>query len=708
MILSSRAQAAAGRACSISLLMLMAMYAAFELTATPATVVGVRWNAQVTADGRRNVEDAHLLWNGRQGGPVNSTYDLLDTSRSNIRSLVEDRRVADTQGVNRDTFEPNPADTSDDIVTSVLARIPWLGHPNHRAWFVVVLLLAALPGAVAAMARRLGWESRYDTTPRLTAACVVAVVALLVALVRFATFGDRLLGDDHFPLWAAAAAYHGAVPYKDFFDPGAPLYWWMSLLGQIVSGYRAIGEVGVATALIAFGYALSFVQTWKVSRNVWLAGLVLGVSLLLVLPTKAYAYPKLFVYPVVLAAAWGYIDRQTTTRLLAMGATVAMAFLFRHDHGMFVVAAPVAAVVMGTGLRQVRLVTQRLITLGLLALAVLSPWLIWVQSTEGLLVYFPARLQQSIGAGLLEDRPGLGLTRPFLDPGNAGPWLFTLFALLPVACLVLVSLDAWRRTPERFPRERAYMTVAGLLTLTAAIGLMREMGRFCDIATLGVVPLSWIVSRAIVAHPYRSVAARLATVAALAVLLITTSAAAVFAHVWTYVPGRYPGETVSIYRNSIRGQLRSFLASPPIDSYAPADSDDDRQLIRYFRECTAPGEAIWDMNQNFAWPYYAERQNVLHPEWASGFKRRPEDQAYAIAWITRHSVQIMFSINIDPMVSLDQYPLIKAFVQDRYRDAATPAFYQLFSDERRNAWILVDKARTPVRIHPTLGLPCFR
>lgn len=706
MFLPRRLPATLQRASSIACLVLATLYIAFELTAGPATVVSVRWSPQTTAGERRDAQDTYLLWNGRDTGPVNSVYDLLDTSRGNIRALVNDRRVADTQGVDRTTFEPIAADASDEAITSVLARLPVLRHPRTRGWFVLLLIVIALPGALAAVARAFTEERPFATTTR--AALVVVAVALGSAIFRFVTFGDRLGGDDHFALWSAAAAYHGAIPYRDFFDPGAPLYWWLSLLGQLVAGYRVIGEVGVATLLITIAYTLAFVQSWRVSRNVWVALSVLAICLMLVLPTGTYAYPKLFVYPVVLAAAWAYVSRQTTPRLFAMACTMAMAFLFRHDHGMFVVSAPLVAIVVATRPRRLGLLLKRLLLVGVMTLAVLAPWLVWVQSTEGLLVYFPARLQQSVGAGLLEDRPSLGLVSPFLDRANAGPWLFTLWALLPIACLALVAVDAWRRTPERFPGERALMAVAGALMLTAAIGLMREMGRFCDIATLGAVPLSWLAGRALVARPYPSTAARLGAVAAAMVLVITGTAAVVFAQAWTYVPGRYPGETLAIYRESIRGQLRAFLASPPIDVYAPASADDDLQLIRYFRECTSPGDAIWDMNQNFAWPYYAERQNVLHPEWASGFKRRPEDQAYAIEWVKQHSVPILFSINIDPMQSLDAYPRVKAFVAERYRDAATPAFYKLFSDERRDAWLLVDRTRQPVRTHPLLGLPCFR
>lgn len=799
------------RAFVVAAALLAAMYLAYEATAGPALVVSVRWHPEATPEDRRAAESTYLLSHALHRGPDNSTYDLLDTSRSNIGALVNDPRVADTHGVDRTTFTP-AGDPSEETVTSVLARVPWLRHPGRRADLVLALLLVALPGALIAAARLLRREVSYDRTPRAIVVPTVCAVAAGVWLFRFLTLGNRLLGDDHFGLWAAAAAYHGGVPYVDFFDPGAPLYWTMSLVGQVLSGYRVIGEVAVGSILITIGFALSFALTWRASRSPWIALMMLAISLILLLPTKLYSYPKLFVYPAVLAVLWAYLARPTRRRLFAVAAVYAMALLFRHDHGIFTAPAIVTAVALGAGRGQIRLAAQRCALLAGFVLLILSPWLLWIAATEGLVAYFPARLQQSIGAGLTEPRPSLGLLAErggalvsiappppvavtvlwrdgaaahaaerqygltpagteangiaryelhntslanvdsllrdpraggvtgidaltgtpvgegpmiarwrrqiallraqifpaYVHERNAGPWLFTVYVLLPIIGLGLVAADAYRARPERFPRERTLMTATLVLVLTATLGLMREMGRFCDIAPLSAVAGGWVVSRWIVRPPPFSWTARLGAALALLAVCVTGVAASSFAEPSKYLQGRYVREAVALYRESAANQLSAFLAHPPIEAYAPASSDDDRLLIRYFRDCTEPDDAIWDMNQNFAWPYYAERRNVLHPEWASGFKRTPADQAYALEWIGRHSVPIMFSIDIPPMESLAMYPEVRTFVAERFRDASTPAFRRLFTDERRTGWILVDTTRQPVRMDPVLGLPCFR
>jgi hypothetical protein len=56
----------------------------------------------MTAAQQAAVEREYFLVNGRDrlaGGSV--AYDLLDTSRSNIRSLIEDPRISDTNDLDR-------------------------------------------------------------------------------------------------------------------------------------------------------------------------------------------------------------------------------------------------------------------------------------------------------------------------------------------------------------------------------------------------------------------------------------------------------------------------------------------------------------------------------------------------------------------------------------------------------------------------------
>jgi len=68
-----------------------------------------------------------------------------------------------------------------------------------------------------------------------------------------------------YTLWEATALIAGDHPHRDFFEWGMPLQMMTSVVGQVISGHRLIGEFGLhwvfilAGALIAahLGYRLS-------------------------------------------------------------------------------------------------------------------------------------------------------------------------------------------------------------------------------------------------------------------------------------------------------------------------------------------------------------------------------------------------------------------------------------------------------------------
>ena len=807
-------------------------------TAGPAAVLAVRWQPGTTGDVRRAFEREHLLVNAERRGPDNWGYDLLDRSSSNIEAIVGDSRVADTQGVDRTTFVVND-ESSDTAWTSALARVPGLRNPVVRGNAVLVLLIVALPGglvlltrfgawllaAIGAASRAPRWQRGPDEVSWVVLASAAAAVALVTAATRFLTLEMRLTGDDHFGLWIASAVLHGAAPNRDIFDAGVPLTWWLSLLGQWLSGYRVIGEVAIGTLFEAFAFALAFVLTWRVSRSALVATALLPICLILLLATKLYSYPKFFLYPLILATAWGYIARPSTRRMFGLAAGLAVAFLFRHDHGAYTAIGASAAILLLPGGRSMSGL-MRVARLGLCTILLLSPWLAWIASTEGLVNYFTARAQLSAAAGIAAARPSFGVTavgpspRGFIEPlesarigvswtgfddpqrearerqyglvptgqaddgtptyelrdttlhniealardpridgltgidvtsmtpaadagmfsrwrrqlpllrlsvlpgylqrENAAPWIFTLFALLPLAALAVVGWQSWQRRPERFPHERTVVMTASILLVVAEIGLMRKLGGFSDLTTLGMVLGGWLVSLAwaragAVGDSDRHVKARgLAAIAALALVVLTTAAAASFVRLGTYFEAytndHDAGAALATLRKRASDLLDAYTTVPPIDVYAPPGAQDDRVLVRYFRECTNPDDAIWELGGNFAWPYYAERRVVQHPYWFVGFKRTDEDQARTLAWVRDHPAPLVFvKDGLRPLEWLELYPQVHAYVAERYRDASTPALRDLYaSDGHRPVWILVDRTRTPTRTFERLGLPCFR
>jgi hypothetical protein len=90
-----------------------------------------------------------------------------------------------------------------------------------------------------------------------------------------------------------------------------------------------------------------------------------------------------FWYVCALWLAWRYAQKPTTTRLAVFAVAVALAFLYRHDHGLYIAvsALPLFVILHWTEPRAGLVAFGRWCAIGLL---VIAPFLVFVQATIGL------------------------------------------------------------------------------------------------------------------------------------------------------------------------------------------------------------------------------------------------------------------------------------------------------------------------------------
>jgi hypothetical protein len=220
----------------------------------------------------------------------------------------------------------------------------------------------------------------------------VASVFAIAFAVRWATLGG-LAGDDHWSLWTAATFLKGDRPFRDFVDLGDPLYWGMSALAQVITGYRVVGEVALGAALVALAFAIAFHLAWRASGSLLVAAGLTALALLVVTERELYSYPKIFVYPLGIWLCWRYIDRPTLLRSVVLAAGVAVAWGYRHDHGVYVGAGAAAAVLAAHWSEGPRRVVAGWLRFGVVLLLLLSPYLALVQAYEGIIPYVQSRMQ---------------------------------------------------------------------------------------------------------------------------------------------------------------------------------------------------------------------------------------------------------------------------------------------------------------------------
>ena len=221
-----------------------------------------------------------------------------------------------------------------------------------------------------------------------------AVAVLLVtAGFRFLTLNS--FPNDHFttltPAWQMATT--GDLPIADFQDQGHPLMVVLSALMQSWAGPTLLSEA--ILVVVAFGIAA--VLTLLVVRDLT-GSLLLAVSAVafeIAIYPRTYSYPKILLYAAAFLVFQRYVARPTNGRLAAMALTIAVAFLFRHDHGLLLGIGGALTVALATPSRALgaRLRRVGILTLGVALL--LLPFLIYVQVSEGLWLYLRTGIEFS-------------------------------------------------------------------------------------------------------------------------------------------------------------------------------------------------------------------------------------------------------------------------------------------------------------------------
>lgn len=125
---------------SIGVAGLAVLGVAYWLTYEPAPRIRVKWRDGVTVPHQTLLEQRYLLLNRREPLAEGSVaYDLLDTSRRNIKAIVDDLAIEDTNDIERHTYVVR-------FETDYGGEWMWIAHrtPGLRETGVQISLIAVL------------------------------------------------------------------------------------------------------------------------------------------------------------------------------------------------------------------------------------------------------------------------------------------------------------------------------------------------------------------------------------------------------------------------------------------------------------------------------------------------------------------------------------------------------------------------------------
>ncbi len=570
------------------------------------------------------------------------------------------------------------------------------------------------------------------SSPRAVAAAAVAAAVFgLTWLFRFNDPNGSFAGltDDHFFYVVRGwQILYGDFPVRDFVDNGAPLHYYGAAAVQLLFGRGTLSELAFGATMIAAGTALTGWLAARASGSILLG--TAGAVILIWLSPRFYNYPKIVVYAAAIPLLWRYLDRPGRWPRFWLALTTTVAFLLRHDHGVFVACAVVTMLGLQSGVSWKERVRSGALY-GLLTLALLTPYLTLTELNGGVARHFSDAWEWSsrererteiVWPGLFDYPDGVSdeaktaparMAAVWVVRDNATAWWYYLELAQPLLALVIIafSVDGFR--PD-WPRARAKLAVVAVLAAALDAGFLRSplAARLADPAVPHVVLIAWLMTAVPVMFSrlssWRPALRRwhvgLAVPLGVVSLLL---ACVVVATMSRDLLDRFDnaGLTEGLGR-AFRGAAataRNVRAEWDLANWADrADRPDLITLAMYLQACTQPDARV------FVQPYIPQVLALArrpfaggHADLRAGFFESQEQQRLTISRLERQYVPVaLLGESLEGFTQ--SFPLVGAYLQNRFSVAGAHTF-----DDRFEITLLLDKGEQPTRRFADLDWPCL-
>jgi len=522
----------------------------------------------------------------------------------------------------------------------------------------------------------------------LALAAAIAAALVIGAGFRFLALRNGFPNDYFVHLVGAQQILLGDWPTRDFVDPGLPLMFGLSAAAERVFGSTLFAE-GVLVALaFGAGAALTVAAVARLTGSV-LLGLLAAAFELAIFP-RTYGYPKVLIYAAAIWLFGRYAARPTPVWRWSLVGLVAVAFLFRHDHGLFVFAGGLVAVMLapadGGGFR-------RGLRFCAAALAVVLPYLLFVQVETGLWEYLQTGIEFSRREAA---REGHVWPNPFLAGAHEARLLYELHLLPVIAAIVVV---AKRREPEALVTMTRVLPVVVVALLVNAAFLRDPLNtRLPDAVVPDVILGAWLISQA-----WRAVRARAALIACAAagVLAMGASTLAV-GHTaeeidraglmtgYRQVPARFRERRAQLLDRFSESQI----PNDTIETLVP--------FFRYLTRCTAPEDRILNLGYLAEVPVFARRGFAGGLSYFGAYPSSGAREQLVLERLGRQTVPIAILASDFTTEFEQRFPQVAAHVRARYRQVSD---IEVRGD--LHLLILADTSLAPAARDAETGFPCF-
>lgn len=571
--------------------------------------------------------------------------------------------------------------------------------------------------------------------PSLRSTATVAVALFVFFSVWLLRFNDPSgsfagLTDDHFfYLVRGWQILFGDLPVRDFVDHGAPLYYYVGALVQMVFGRGTLSEIAFSSAMLGLSVALVFWLAARASGSIVL-GFVAALAFVCLGP-RFYNYPKFITYAAAIPLMWAFADAPGERPRVWLAVVTVVAFLFRHDHGVFIGLSTLVLLLL-LPLRW----TERLkhaVIYGLLAAAMVAPYLWFIERNGGVRSYLE---QASAWTERDRDRAPIVWPGPFENPDgvsdatsaaigvsravgvlrdNMVAWIFYVELALPFFALFVLWMSRDGGRPG-WPHAKAKLATVAVLGLFLNAFFLRSPleARLADPAVPHMILLAWLavaVPRLLFSFASLSPAAQSRAV------LVRSTIGAGFVAIVSILAVTLSKDFYERLDNSAMVERwgKPFERAGYIAESLRRDWDlrtweqrEDRPelitLSMYVNACTAPTDRV--LVEAYLPQVLALARRAFaggHADLRPGFFKTESAQRLTLARLERQHVPIML---LDTDRSLENFrksfPIVTGHIDQEYTLFGTHEF-----DGRFGISLFVRKDLQPKSTWEPLGWPCY-
>ena len=484
----------------------------------------------------------------------------------------------------------------------------------------------------------------------------------------------------------------GEWPTRDFVDRGTPLMYAASAGAQRLFGRTFFAEAMLVVFALSTASAAVFFAAWQVSRS-RAAALGAGILSIVAFP-RPYGYPKYLLYAVVPLLVWAWIRRPTTSRLVPVALMVAIAFLFRHDHGVYLGFATLLTIgLMPTTAGSTN--WPRLLIFSALVLVFLAPYLAYVQVHDGVVRYFIDGISFSMREA---DRTQLSASA--IAAGDEARVYYTVRALAWAGFVWLVF--EWRRRHWTIDELMGVPLVVAALLVNSAFLRDPLPARLPDVVVPAVLVAAWLVGK------IRALPSRLLRIASLVVLTGAMGASAASlavleqareqlsrTNLWlgvTEVPRLFRDKTDDLRARFAHGQLPDGRITPLVP------------FFEYLDRCTMPRHHLLVTGNAPEIYVYARRPFAAgQPVFIEGYFQSEHEQERQLQRVEGQVVAFVIVLSDQYQDWRTSFPRLDAYVASRFRQLT-----DIPVDAMRTVHVLVHAGLPPTGVDPVTTWPCYR